>query len=185
MTEMDGKNETPEKYFLKSERLGFRWWTADDLPLAQQLWGDLEVTKYFGGPFSEDEVRKRYKRERARRMVHGYQYWVIELLATCEFVGVCGLQPNNPADEIIELGFHLLPKFWGQGLATEAGRAVIPYAFEKYAAKKLVAGHHPDNVKSKKVLDKLGFKFSHHEKLPGIDVDIPRYLLEGRSEEKK
>ena len=55
--------ETHEKYFLKSERLGFRWWTADDLPLAQQLWGDLEVTKYFGGPFSEDEVRKRFKHE--------------------------------------------------------------------------------------------------------------------------
>jgi [ribosomal protein S5]-alanine N-acetyltransferase len=184
MTETNGTNETTEKYFLKSERLGFRWWTADDLPLAQQLWGDVEVTKYFGGPFSEDEVRKRYKRERARRMVHGYQYWVIELLATGEFVGVCGLQPNNPADEIIELGFHLVPKFWGQGLATEAARAVIPYAFEKYAAKKLLAGHHPENVNSKKVLDKLGFKYSHDEDL-GLGVEIPRYLLEGPGDEKK
>ena len=63
---------------------------AEDLPLAQQLWGELEVTKYFGGPFSEDEVRKRFKHERARRMVHGFQYWIIELLATGEFVGVCG-----------------------------------------------------------------------------------------------
>ncbi|HUE44083.1 MAG TPA: GNAT family N-acetyltransferase [Candidatus Sulfotelmatobacter sp.] len=171
--------ETTEKYLLKSERLGFRWWTADDLPLAQQLWGDLEVTKYFGGPFSEDDVRKRFKRERARRMVHGYQYWVIELLKTGEFVGVCGLQPNRPAEDIIELGFHLLPRFWGQGLATEAARVVIRYAFEKYSAKKLVAGHHPENVMSKKVLDKLGFQYSHDEKLPGIEVDIPRYILEG------
>jgi [ribosomal protein S5]-alanine N-acetyltransferase len=176
--------ETTEKYILKSERLGFRWWTADDLPLAQQLWGDLEVTKFFGGPFSEDEIRKRFKRERARRMVHGFQYWVIELLRSGEFVGVCGLRPYRPAEDIIELGFHLLPKFWGQGLATEAARAVIPYAFEKYAAKKLAAGHHPDNLNSKKVLSKLGFAFSHQENFPELDMDIPYYLLENPTEQK-
>jgi [ribosomal protein S5]-alanine N-acetyltransferase len=184
MSEATGTNETTEKYFLKSERLGFRWWAADDLPLAQQLWGELEVTKYFGGPFSEDEVRKRFKHERARRMVHGFQYWIIELLATGEFVGVCGLRPYRPAEDVIELGFHLLPKFWGQGLATEAARVVIPYAFEKYAPKKLIAGHHPENVNSKKVLGKLGFKYSHDEDLD-LGVGIPRYLLQGPSKEGK
>ena len=178
------ETETTEKYFLKSERLGFRWWTADDLPLAEQLWGDLEVTKYFGGPFSEDEIRKRFKRERARRMVHGFQYWVIELLATGEFVGVCGLRPYRPAEDNIELGFHLLPKFWGQGLATEAARAVITFAFEKYAAKKLSAGHHPDNLSSKKVLDKLGFGYTHHENSPELGIDIPYYMVEGPTEKK-
>jgi RimJ/RimL family protein N-acetyltransferase len=82
------------------------------------------------------------------------------------------------------LGFHLLPKFWGQGLATEAARAVIPYAFEKYAPKKLIAGHHPENVNSKKVLDKLGFKYSHDEDLD-LGVGIPRYFLDEPSQEKK
>jgi len=155
------------------------------LPLAQQLWGDLEVTKFFGGPFSEDEIRKRFKRERARRMVHGFQYWIIELLATGEFVGVCGLRPYRPAEDIMELGFHLLPKFWGQGLATEAARAVILYAFDKYSAKKLAAGHHPENLTSKKVIDKLGFNYSHQENFPELGMDISYYLLEGISQEKK
>ena len=94
------------------------------------------------------------------------------------------MQPNNPAEEIIELGFHLLPKFWGQGLATEAARAVIPYAFEKYAAKKLVAGHHPENVNSKKVLDKLGFKYSHDERLPGFGRGHSA-VSAGRTERRK
>jgi [ribosomal protein S5]-alanine N-acetyltransferase len=170
--------EAADKYLFQSERLGFRWWTADDLRLAQELWGDLEVTKFFGGPFSEDEVRLRFKRERARRMVHGFQYWVIELLETGEFVGVCGLRPYKPAEEIIELGFHLRPKFWGQGLATEAARAAIAYAFEKYAPKKLAAGHHPDNLSSKKVIDKLGFRYSHQEHFPELKMEIPYYLLE-------
>jgi ribosomal-protein-alanine N-acetyltransferase len=62
---------------------------------------------------------------------------------------------------------------------------VIPYAFAAFAAKKLIAGHHPENVNSRKVLDKLGFKFSHDESFPELGVDIPRYLLEGPSEEKK
>src|ERR1700749_1911502 len=179
MTETKQSNAPTGKYFLKSERLGFRWWTADDLPLAQQLWGDLEVTKYFGGPFSEDEVRKRFKHERARRMVHGFQYWIIDLLATGEFVGVCGLRPYRPAEDVIELGFHLLPKFWGQGLATEAARAVIPYAFKTFAPKRLIAGHHPENVKGK-----LGFKYSHDEDL-GLGVGIPRYFVEAPSDESR
>ncbi len=76
------------KYFLKTERLGFRDWAKDDLDLAKELWGDLEVTKFFGGPFSEEEIRTRFKREMARVLVHGIQYWVIELLEAGEFVGV-------------------------------------------------------------------------------------------------
>jgi len=172
--------ETTEKYLLKSDRLAFRWWTAEDLPLAQQLWGDLEVTKFFGGPFSEKEIRTRFKRERARRMVHGFQYWVMELLETGEFVGVCGLRPYRPAEESIELGFHLRPTFWGRGLATEAARAVIAYTFATYAPKKLAAGHHPENLNSKKVMEKLGFAYSHHEPFTDLGIEIPYYMLEGQ-----
>lgn len=170
--------DAADRYFLKTERLGFRWWTAEDLPLAQELWGDLEVTKYFGGPFSEEEIRRRFKRERARRMVHGFQYWVIELLENGEFVGVCGLRPYRPAEEIVELGFHLRPKFWGRGLATEAARAAIAYAFATYAPKKLAAGHHPENGNSKKVVEKLGFQYSHEENFPELQMQIPYYMLD-------
>lgn len=34
-----------DSYFLRSERVGFRTWTAEDLPLALGLWGDPEVTR--------------------------------------------------------------------------------------------------------------------------------------------
>jgi hypothetical protein len=45
-----------EPYFLNSEWLGFRCWSREDLPLAKELWGDIEVTRYFGGPFPDEEV---------------------------------------------------------------------------------------------------------------------------------
>jgi [ribosomal protein S5]-alanine N-acetyltransferase len=62
-----------DSYFLKSERLGFRCWSEEDFALERQMWGDIEVTRYFGGPFSDDEVRVRFRREIERMKVHKSQ----------------------------------------------------------------------------------------------------------------
>ncbi|HET8966474.1 MAG TPA: GNAT family N-acetyltransferase [Candidatus Acidoferrum sp.] len=166
-----------EPYFVKSQRLGFRWWSQDDLPLARELWGDLEVSKFFGGPFSEEEIQRRLQVELDRGIAHRFQYWPMHLLASGEFVGCCGLRPYKPDEGIPELGFHLRPKFWGRGLAPEAAKAVIDCAFAKLGAKALSAGHHPENVNSKKVLEKLGFYYTHCELFPALAIEIPYYLL--------
>jgi RimJ/RimL family protein N-acetyltransferase len=167
-----------DPYFLKSARLGFRYWTEEDWPLARELWGDIEVTKFFGGPFSEQAIRGRFELQIRNQAQHGFQYWPIFELASGEFVGCCGLRPYWPEKDVHELGFHLRPKFWGQGLAIEAAQAVIPYSFETIRAKGLSAGHHPDNVNSKKVLEKLGFRYSHDEFFEALGIDIPYYLHE-------
>lgn len=172
-----------EPYFLKSERLGFRCWSPDDLPLARGLWGDIEVTRYFGGPFSDEEVRVRLDREIGRMKAHNFQYWPIFLLRDNEHVGCCGLRPYRPEVAIPELGFHLRPKYWGQGFAQEAARAVIHFAFETIGAKGLAAGHHPGNANSKKVMAKLGFQYTHDEFFPALGIDIPYYLLPRSDEE--
>ena len=52
---------------------------------------------------------------------------------------------------------------WGQGLAQEAGRAVIEFAFETLGVKGLFAGHHPANDASRRLIEKLGFHFTHEE----------------------
>jgi len=166
-----------EPYFLKSRRLGFRCWSQDDLPLARDLWGDLEVTKFFGGPFPDGEIQRRLQVELERAAVHNLQYWPIHLLAEDEFVGCCGLRPYKLEEGIPELGFHLRPKFWGRGLAPEAAKAVIDYAFRVLNCKGLSAGHHPENVNSNKVLKKLGFRYTHDEFFPALGMHIPYYLL--------
>jgi [ribosomal protein S5]-alanine N-acetyltransferase len=164
-------------YFLTSARLGFRCWSADDLPLAQALWGDLEVTRFFGGPFSTEEVSRRLEREIARMKTHRFQYWPIHSLTSGDHVGCCGLRPYRAETQVHELGFHLRPKYWGQGFALEAAQAVIPFAFSTIGAISLSAGHHPDNLASKKVIEKLGFRYSHHEFFEALGIDIPYYLL--------
>lgn len=47
------------EYFLRTARLGFRCWIPDDVSLARQLWGDADVTRFFGGPFSNKAIGER------------------------------------------------------------------------------------------------------------------------------
>jgi RimJ/RimL family protein N-acetyltransferase len=50
-------------YFLRTSRLGFRQWSADDLPLALALWGDPEVSRFLGGPFPPRAVERKLATE--------------------------------------------------------------------------------------------------------------------------
>ncbi len=166
-----------EPYFLRSERLGFRWWTADDLDLAQALWGDARVTRFIGGPFSDEQVRQRLDREIAQGQSDGVQYWSIFQLADGAHVGCCGLRPYRPQDAILELGFHLRVEHWGLEFATESARAVIDYAFRARGARGLFAGCHPENVESRELLAKFGFHDSHDEFYPPTGLNHPSFVL--------
>ena len=166
-------------YFLATERLGFRCWSEDDLPLATELWADPEVTGLFGGPYTPEMVRARLAREMAQMRETGLQYWPIFLLDGGRHAGCAGLRLHDPAQRIFELGYHLRPSFWGMGLATEASRAVIGLAFGKLGAKALFAGHHPLNDRSRSVLLKLGFQYVRDEVFPATGVVEPTYLLRG------
>jgi RimJ/RimL family protein N-acetyltransferase len=150
-------------YFLESQRLGFSHWSADDLSLALALWSDAEVTRFIGGPFSRDRVQEKLDRELVFMSAHHVQYWPVFLLSNGEHVGCAGLRPCKPEEKIYELGFHLRPAYWGQGFALEAGRAVVAWAFNTLDARALFAGHHPSNAASRRVLEKLGFQFTHEE----------------------
>jgi len=101
----------------------------------------------------------------------------MHLLDGGEFVGCCGLCPYKLQQGIPELGFHLCRKSWGGGLATEAAATVIHHAFHSLDFEALSAGHHPENANSKKVLEKLGFQYTHDEFFPALGMHIPYYLL--------
>jgi RimJ/RimL family protein N-acetyltransferase len=165
-------------YFLKSTRLGFRCWTEADFPLALALWGDSQVGRFIGGPFSEQKVKERLTEHIAMMNTHNMQYWPFFLLANDEFVGCAGLRPYEPEKKIYELGAHLLPAYWGQGFAREAGEVIIDLAFSTLGAKALYAGHHPKNGASRALLAKLGFRYIREEFYPPTGVVEPTYLLE-------
>jgi [ribosomal protein S5]-alanine N-acetyltransferase len=167
-----------QQYFLKTERLGFRWWSQQDLPRALALWGDPQVGRLIGGPLSQPQVEAKLRQEMAWGEGHRMQYWPIFLLAGGEHAGCAGLRPYKPAEGIPELGFHLLPSSWGKGLAEEAGRAVTAYAFAALGAKGIFAAHHQDNAASRRVLEKLGFRRAGEEFYAPTASMHPCYLLE-------
>ena len=172
-------------YFLKSQRLGFRCWQDEDLPLAMKLWGDSEVSALLGGPFTPEQVRERLQQEIERKHNLGFQYWPIFLLDGDSHAGCAGLKPWRDEPLIYELGFHLRRDFWGQGLATEAARAVIEYAFGTLGAVALFSGHHPANRASRQVLLKLGFAYAGMELYPPSGVVEPVYWLRPPQAEAK
>lgn len=163
-----------ERYFRTTERLGFRHWSPDDIDLASGLWGDPDVTRFIGGPFSAEQVSARLAREIAAQAEHGIQYWPLFLLSSGEHVGCCGLRPYKP--HIPEIGFHIRKACWGQGYASEAARAVIAYAFESLDAQALFAGHNPANDTSRQLLTKLGFTYTHNEYYAPTGLNHPSYL---------
>lgn len=167
----------PKSYFLKSERIGFSHWQASDTELAEILWGDPAVTKLIcvSGVFTKADILKRLDAEIHNGSVYCVQYWPIFSLATNELIGCCGLRPHGEME--YELGFHLRPKFWGQGYAEEAANAVMEYAFTVLGAEALFAGHNPKNIGSKKLLAKLGFSYTGDEYYEPTGLYHPSYEL--------
>jgi len=145
-----------------SERLQFRHWQESDLELALKLWGDPEVMKYLDvrGGLSREQVAEKLKRENRCLQEHGIQYWPMFEISTGDFVGCCGLKPWVHSPRVgPEFGFHLVQDKWGKGYATEAGRSVIQFARNILNSPNILAGHHPENRASRKILEALGFAF--------------------------
>lgn len=146
-----------------SDRLLFTPWQNRDLELANTLWGDPAVMEKVDtrDHFSRAQVQRRLESEIRCAEAHGVQYWKLISREDGRFIGASGLRPwsYSPVEQpTYELGFHLMRREWGQGYATEAATRVIAYAFGDLAQTELLAGHHPENLASRKVLLNVGFK---------------------------
>jgi [ribosomal protein S5]-alanine N-acetyltransferase len=150
---------SPMKVIFETDKLLFRTWTADDVDHACKLWGDPEVMKFIDarGGLARDMVEKRMHEEIARVDL---QYWMVFDRASGDFIGCCGLKPWTwSAVAGTEIGFYLAREKWGRGFGFECARAVVDYARELKLAG-LLAGHHPENHGSRKILTRLGFKYT-------------------------
>lgn len=161
-----------------SERLTFRAWSSDDLELALSLWGDPEVMRFIGkGGLSREQVLARLQSEIACQEKNGMQYWPLFMTEGGAFVGCCGIKPwVHTKHGGCELGFHIVRSAWGRGFALEAARTVVALAKES-GISHLMAGHHPENVNSKKVLQKLGFEAVESAFYPPTGLMHPCYRL--------
>jgi ribosomal-protein-alanine N-acetyltransferase len=85
-------------------------------------------------------------------------------------IGWCGLGSLDCKPEDVEIFYGLSSEYWGQGLATESAMAMLHYGFDIIGLKRIIALVKPDNIASKKVIEKLGMRFKGNFK-----IDDPNY----------
>ena len=73
------------------------------------------------------------------------------------FIGWCGLTRWNPDYRSASMGYYLDDAAWGHGYATEAGRALLQWAFDTLDLNRVQAETDTRNAASARVLEKLGF----------------------------
>ena len=85
--------------------------------------------------------------------------FTVELTETSIPIGRIAIRgTGNPG--VWNIGFWIHPDYWRKGYATEAARAVIAFGFGELAASKITTAHAVFNTPSKRVIEKLGFRFT-------------------------
>jgi ribosomal-protein-alanine N-acetyltransferase len=144
---------------LETERLYFRRFTSDDIDNLFKLYNSPDVRKYYseGIPNYEDTRKELDWIIKECYPNYGFGMWVTIYKATGKFIGRCGLCPINiEGREEIEVVYMLAMEYWGQGLATEAARAILQYGFERMGLSRLVCVINPENHASSRVAEKIG-----------------------------
>ncbi len=145
---------------LTTERLRLRPIGRDDLDSLAILYGDPQVMKFSLGLLDREQAGKKLDGILALMAERGWDSFVIELLGDDRFAGIVGLAPQEvDGVEEIELGYRLMPEFWGRGLATEAARATRDYAFETLSLPRIISIIEPENIGSIRVAEKTGLSF--------------------------
>ncbi len=155
---------------LESERLLFRPHLVTDLDDFCAMEMDINVRRYVGVyPRSREDAEQRFPKNQHEKMVTDrLAYWATVLKGENTYVGRCGLIPHfNPNSGPIPgeaaLGYYITPKYWGQGLATEAGKAFIDFGFNKLMLNRIVATVEKGNDASVHILQTLGFTLEKTE----------------------
>lgn len=100
---------------------------------------------------------------------YGFGLWLLRDRATGEMVGRGGLQ-HTTADgaEVVEAAWAIVPERWGQGLATELAHTAARIAFDDLGLEEIVAFTLPDNVASRRVMEKAGFTYERDIERAGM-----------------
>jgi len=145
---------------LTTERLRLRPIVHDDLDVLAALYADPEVMRFSLGLLDREQTREKLNRIVESMAASGWDSFGVELLDGNRFVGICGLAPQNVDDvDEIELGYRLMPEFWGRGIATEAARACRDYAFKTLGLPRIISIIESKNNASIRVTEKIGLRF--------------------------
>jgi len=158
---------------IETERLQMRKFTLDDVDAVYEFSICKEVTRYTG---DAGTVRTRLDAENVIRDVwlaeyekYGYARYALVHRDDEKVIGFCGVK-FEPDLGLPDLGYRMLPEYWGKGLATEAVVALLDYARDVLGLKKIVAEVVDQNTASSNLLIKVGFRHTGTNSKRGFTV---------------
>lgn len=146
-------------YEFTSERLGFRRWKPEDIPLFAALNSDPQVMEYFPSTQTLAQTTDRVRRIHDDFAQHGWGLYATDILDNQEFIGFIGfLYADFPADftPCNEIGWRLKKSAWGKGYATEGAKRCLQHGFEQLGFTEVYSITALQNQRSEKVMQKIG-----------------------------
>lgn len=168
---------------LESERLFFRRYTKDDSKPIFRLRSEPHVLKYIDMyPIqhlhqAEEFIEKNLDYFNKKEAIS----WAIIEKKTGLFAGNFAFWRLQPEHCRCEIGYALLPEFWGKGYISETLKVMLDFGFNKFSLHSIEAQVNPVNHKSVRVLERAGFKreayFKENYLFDGKYIDTAIYSL--------
>lgn len=167
------------KILIETARLQMREFCQEDLDAVFEFSINPEVCKYTG---DQGKVKNKQDAEKiiqdiwlAEYKKYGYARYALIHKADNKVIGFCGVkyEPNllGPGIGCPDIGYRMLPEYWGQGLATEAVKACLNYARRELGLTRIIGEVAEENIASNKLLLKLGFKITEKYKKNGFKLN--------------
>jgi RimJ/RimL family protein N-acetyltransferase len=159
---------------LRGPRVLLRQWEERDRPSFAELNADPVAMEFFPSTLTREQSDAMVDRLRAVIDEKGWGFWCLEIDGHCAgFTGLNVPTFDAPFMPAVEIGWRMLPRYWGHGYATEAARLALDYGFGVLSASEIVAFTAPGNRRSRAVMERLGMRrdvagdFDHPRVPPG------------------
>jgi ribosomal-protein-alanine N-acetyltransferase len=154
---------------IETPRLILRRLVADDANGLAETLCDPDNMRYYPAPFSRSDVDAWIAKTLWRYGEHGYGLWALIEKESGELAGNCGLM-QQMVDTVpeTEVAYHLARRFQGKGLATDAARACIEYAFHELGKQRIISLIRPENLPSRRVAERNGMTVEKETEWAGL-----------------
>lgn len=163
-----------ELALINTERLSLRPLGLDDASFVLRLLNEPTFIKHITDKGVRDlDGAREYLRSGplASYAQHGFGLWRVGLLESDTPIGMAGLLKRDYL-EFMDIGYALLPEYFGLGYALEMASAVMDYARVELKAKKVLAMVNEGNEPSIRLLGKLGFEADGMVRIPEDDEEV-------------
>src|SRR5438105_9858766 len=157
------------KVILETDRLFLREYVEEDAEAFFKLNSDPEVMRFVPDkPLLNVEQARQTLIDHpiADYRRHGFGRGACILKSTGEQIGLAGLKYVDELGEV-DVAYRLMPRYWGQGLATELALASVRYGFAALGLKRIIGLVMPENLASMRVLEKTGLRYADEVSLWG------------------